>query len=424
MARVDAYEVKIVLRLSLAFLVAFVSYLAASFFIVRSLSLNKIRSYLEKTASSVVQDFDYRNDEWYTNRYLSDEATPTENPLYIFSLDGFLIDRMNVIQGLLDTSHFTYASSFAAPKTITSPIGETWRVFSYGIERDGQKKGIILVAYFEPMGRPVQELDALLLAAGKTLDRQIVFSGGRMDTTKIIDKELEHNISFEIVDTFNVSHKSVGGPPAYIDKSYIHDVLIRKDFWVKEDARSGKKYLLHARPIVADGNAVGLVVIGRGLDQLDEMLASLLKLSLAAGAISVLLFTAFAAFIYRRDIRKIIEERLTTLTAPRHISVERIAFDHKSNAILVNGVQCIEIPPDSYQYDICRALFKNPRKSCDVFDLSSAIGERDGEEHAKRRIYDAVEAVNERVMQLVGTKLIVYKDKKYFINPSLPVTRR
>lgn len=110
MARVDAYEVKIVLRLSLAFLVAFVSYLAASFFIVRSLSLNKIRSYLEKTASSVVQDFDYRNDEWSTNRYLSDEATPTENPLYIFSLDGFLIDRMNVIQGLLDTSHFTYAS--------------------------------------------------------------------------------------------------------------------------------------------------------------------------------------------------------------------------------------------------------------------------------------------------------------------------
>ncbi len=416
--RADKQEVRVTLRLSGAFLVAFVVYLIAGYAVVRFLSFDTIKTYLRRNVSIVAQDFDYRGGTWMTNRYLSDTTTPTENPLYIFSLDGFLIDRMNVMSGFLDTSNVSYASSFVTPQTIISPIGEHWRVFSYPVARDGKDRGVILLGYFEPAGRPEQELDALLLATARTLDRQITFPNGVLDATQIVDKELEHNISFEIIDAFNRSHKSVGGPPAYIDKSYLQDALKRKDFWVATDARSGGKYLTHVQPIMAEGKAVGLVAMGKELAQLDQILGNLLLLSGIAGALSVLAFAGFTVFVYRHDIRDIIEERLATLTSPRYIEVKRITFEPQSNSITVNGVQHIEIPPDSYQHDICAVLFKNPRKSYDVFDLSDALGERDEGKNVKRRIYDAVEAINAKGKTLIGTKLIVYKDKKYFINPS------
>ena len=116
---------------------------------------------------------------------------------------------MNVIGGFLDTSNFAYASSFATPKTIVSPIGEHWRVFSYRIERDGRGKGVILLGYFEPAGRSEKELDDVLLANAQMVDSQITVTSGVLDGTQIVDKDIDHNISFEIVDTFNLSHKSI-----------------------------------------------------------------------------------------------------------------------------------------------------------------------------------------------------------------------
>lgn len=412
-------EIKVILRLSAAFVVAFVLYLIASYSIIRSLARDDMKRYLKTTATSVSEDFEYSEGAWNTNTYLSDTTTPSENPLYIFSLDGFLIDRMNVIGGFLDTSNFAYASSFMTPETIISPIGEKWRVFSYRIERDGQEKGVILLGYFEPAGRSEKELDSMLLVNAQMIDSKIMVTNGALDATRIVDKDIDHNISFEVIDTFNRSHKSIAGPPAHIDRSYLQDALKHEDFWVATDARSQKKYLLHVQPIFADSKAVGLVAMGKELSQLDQMLGNLLLLSIAAGVLSSLAFAGFAIFIYRHDIRRVIEERLVTLTSPQYSTVERIAFDPQANAILVNGLQNIEIPPDSYQHDICKLLFKNPKKQYDTLDLSDAMGELDEQKNVKRLVYDAVEAVNAKVKRLTGMKLISHADKKYYINPTL-----
>lgn len=419
MLHADRKEIKIVLRLSVAFLGAFVLYLVASYSIIRSLALDDMKRYLKTTAASVSEDFAYSKGIWNTNAYLSDTTTPSEHPLYIFSLDGFLIDRMNVIGGFLDTSNFAYASSFMTPETIISPIGEHWRVFSYPVKRDGQDMGVILLGFFEPAGRSEKDLDAVLLANAQMVDRQITVTGGVLDGTQIVDKELEHNISFEIIDTFNRSHKSIGGPPAHIDRSYLQDALKHEDFWVATDVWSQKKYLLYVQPILVDRKTVGIVAMGKELSQLDQMLGNLLLLSIVAGVLSALAFAGFAIFIYRHDIRRVIEERLLTLSSPKYIAVERIAFDPQANAILVNSLQRIEIPPDSYQYDICTLLFKNPKKQYDTLDLSDAMGELDEQKNVKRLVYDAVEAVNAKVKKLTGMKLIFHTDKKYCINPTL-----
>ena len=412
-------EIKVILRLSAAFLIAFVLYLTASYSIIQSLSFRDIKAYLETTSSVVSQDFEYSEGVWNTNKYLSDTTTPSETPLYIFSLDGFLIDRKNVIGGFLDTSNFAYASSFATPKTIVSPIGEHWRVFSYRIERDGQEKGVILLGYFDPAGRSEKDIDAVLLANAQMVDSQITVTNEVLDATQIVDKDIDHNISFEVIDTFNRSHKSIGGPPAYIDKSYLQDALKRKDFTVISDARSQKRYLLHVQPILANGETVGLVVVGQGLDQLSQILGNQLLLSFVAGLLSVFAFAVLTVYIYRHDIRKIIEERLAMLTNPQCAVVDRIAFDSPGSKIIINGIHSIDIPVDSYQHDICTLLLKNPKKLYDTLDLSDAMGELDEQKNVKRLVYDAVEAVNAKVKKLTGIKLISHADKKYCINPTL-----
>lgn len=415
----DKTEIKVILRLSAAFLVAFVLYLAASYSIIRSLSLHDLKQYLKTTALVVSQDFEYSNGAWSTDKYLSDTTTPSEIPLYIFSLDGFLIDRRNIIRGFLDTSNFTYASSFKVPITILSPIGERWRMFSYPIKRNGQEQGVILLGYFEPVGTTEKELDAALLINAKMLDNRITVANAGLDATGVVDKELDHNISFEIIDTFNLSHKSIGGPPAHIDKSYLQDVLKRKDFAVITDAGSQKKYMLYVQPILAMGEVVGVVVLGIGLDQLNKILSNQLLLSFIAGLVSALVFALFTLFVYRHDIGKIIDERLATLTNPQCVVVERIVFDASGSTIIINDIHAIDIPADSYQHDICKLLFKNPKKLYDTLDLSDAMGELDEQKNVKRLVYDAVEAVNAKVKKLTGVKLISHTDKKYCINPAL-----
>ncbi|MEK7543360.1 MAG: hypothetical protein AAB557_00665 [Patescibacteria group bacterium] len=415
----DKTEVILVLRLSAVFLIAFVLYLIASYSIIRSLSLHDLKQYLKNTASAVSQDFEYSKGTWNTNKYLSDTTTPSETPLYIFSLDGFLIDRRNVIVGLLDTSNFTYASSFTLPKTITSPIGEKWRVFSYRIERDGQEKGVILLGYFEPAGRLEKDIDAVLLANAQMVDSKITVTNEVLDATHILDTDVDHNISFEVIDPFNRSHKSIGGPPAYIDKSYLQEVLTHKDFTVISDTGTQKKYMLLVQPILASGEMIGLVAVGKGLNELNQILGNQLLLSLIAGLLSVFVFAVFAIFIYRHDIGAIIEERLAMLTYPQCVVVDRIAFHPPENKIIINGIHGIDIPPDSYQHDICKLLFINPKKQFDTLDLSDAMGELDEQKNVKRLVYDAVEAVNIKVKKLIGMKLISHTDKKYCINPTL-----
>ena len=107
------------------------------------------------------------------------------------------------------------------------------------------------------------------------------------------------------------------------------------------------------------------------------------------------------------------------LANPQCVVVEQIGFDSSGNKIIINGTHVIDIPVDSYQHDICKLLFKNPKKQYDTLDLSDAMGELDEQKNVKRLVYDAVEAVNVKVKKLTGMKLISHTDKKYGINPVL-----
>lgn len=415
----DKNEVKVILRLCAVFLAAFVFYLIGSYYVIRILSLNDVKSYLKNTASSVVQDFKYSNGVWNTNEYLSNVKTPSEIPLYIFSLDGFLIDRMNVIHGFLDTSNFVYASSFPKPKTFISPVGEDWRIFSYSIKRNGVENGVILLGYFDPAGRTEKELDSVLLADAQKIDSKIKVTDEVLDVSAVIDKEVNPNVSFEVVDTFNRSYKSVAGPPAYIDKSYLQDVFRNTDFSIIQDRITGAKYLMHVEPILADGQKVGVVVLGKGLDQMEQILQNQIKLSVLVGLLSIILFAIVSLYVYRHDIKDFFIKE-TSSQNPLLSTYSKIRFDASEGKICIDEKPLIDIPLRTKQHIFCSLFFKSPKRKWDTDELAEKLGlSIEANKQDRHVVYDSVMAINAKFSPFVGKDLIKLRAKTYFINPDL-----
>lgn len=415
----DQNEFRIVLKLSSFFLLIFLLYLIANYFIVYSLSINDIKEYLESATVNVASDFEYKNGQWNTEKYLSDIYTPTEIPLYIFSIDGFLMDRLNVIRGFLDTSNFDYASSFSTPKTFTSLAGETWRAYSYFIKRNDHVHGVILVAYFDPRGLAESEIDADLQEAAANIDSKVEISGDVLDLTNVRQKDIDRNLSFEIVDIFNKSLVSYGGPPAYIDKSYIQEALKQKDFRMVEDKTTKSKYLLRTKPITSNNQAVGIVVAGKGLDQLGKTLRYQLLLSVMAGLIAIVLFVFVVIYLFRRDISEIVQERLSILSNPAPPEIKTLWFDKYKGTILVNKDILIPIPQNSHQYDVCKLFFQFPKKKMDTIDLIDAMRDKGTSKSEPRTVYDTILAINDKVKKILRKQLIQRKQNQYFINPEL-----
>lgn len=415
----DRNEFKVVLKLSTVFLFVFILYLVANYFIIYFLSVSDIKSYLNKSAANVASDFEYVGGKWNTERYLADISTPTEIPLYIYTTDGFLMDRLNVIHGLLDTSNFDYASSFKQPTTIVSPAGETWRASSHSVDRNGQNKGVIVVAYFEPKGMPIKEVDAKLQEMAVMLDSKIQLTGGLLDVSKVSQKEVGANISFEIVDTFNRSLMSIGGAPAFIDKSYVQDVLSFHGFRKVYDGKTRVPYLVFSQPIVSNNETVGVVVAGKGLDQLEKTLGYQLWFSLIAGIVAILLFMVVVVYLYRHDISDVVQERIDNLANPAPPEIHSISFDREKGNIVINKDILISIPPDSHQFDICSRLFQTPTKNLDTLDLAEVIGDQDASDNVSRMVYDSVLSINDKVKRVLRVQLITRKNHQYRINLEL-----
>jgi len=415
----DRNELRVVLKLSSVFLFSFLIYLVANYYIIYFLSLSDIKAYLNRSVINVASDFEYVDGKWNTEKYLSDISTPTEVPLYIYTTSGFQMDRLNAIHGLLDTSNFDYASSFKQPTTVVSPAGETWRASSHLIYRNSQNKGVILVAHFEPKGIPTKEVDAKLQEMAVMLDSKIQLIGNSLDVSSVNQKEVDANISFEIIDTFNRSLVSVGGAPAFIDKSYVQDALSFREFRKIYDLKTHIPYLIYSKPIVSKNETVGVVVVGKGLDQLEKTLGYQLWFSLIAGIVAILLFVIVVVYLYRHDISEVVQERIDNLANPAPPEIYSISFDREKGNIVANKDICISIPKNSHQFDICSRLLQTPMKNFDTLDLAEAIGNQEASDNIARMVYDSVLSINDKVKRVLRVQLITRKNHQYRINPEL-----
>lgn len=407
-------ELRITFKIILFIGLLFILYLFGNYFYVRSASFSQVKSFLNKNATRIIEDLKYENGQWDTSIYLADTEIKTDDPVYIFTLEGFLIDRINQINGFLGTSDFEYALSFKQPQTVTSPINELWRIYSKPIEREGKIEGAILVGFFEPKLVAVEDRDKDLIEAAEKIDSEIEFKNEKPDVRKLETKEVSFEVSFEVVDKFNKALKSEGGLPAYIDRSFVQNTLKTPERNVK-DEETGEPFLVLTKPILDSiGSQIGVVAVGRSLKPLNDVLRNQLIFSLVSAGLVLFSILLFSVYLFGRELPLILRQRLAELREPKPMFFETISFNATESFIQLDGER-LPVPADSYQHDVCKAIFSSPKKKWEAGDLLEKMGYEFGEGN-RRKAYDAAMAINKRVREKIGVDLILYRSKVYQIN--------
>lgn len=394
-----------------------------------------IKNNLKSLNNRVINDLIYKNGKWDTSAYVNDNQIPQNNPLYILTLDGFVVDRTNPVDGFLDTSDFKYSSSFQDPTSITSPVNEDWRLYSKPLKKDDKNVGVIIVGYYLPEKSATKEIDSQLISTADLLSSKVKLTPSGLDIKDVDERYINVKIAFEIIDTFNRALKSVGGLPSYIDRSYLAD-LQKEQYLTIKDKTLNRSFLVYSKPIFDNrNNMIGIIVNGYPLKQEDGVLRKQLLFSSISGVLVGIVLLVILVYLLRREINNLIQD--LTLSVQKAVSISKkptFGFD-KETGILYLYDKKIEVPVKTKQYYICKALFSKPNKSWENDEIMGAIPEEYLEVEAGdmygsepnaaiikkrvRMIYDAIRSLNEKGEDVFGCDIIILQGKTYRINPSV-----
>ncbi|MFH0936944.1 MAG: hypothetical protein V1808_01470 [Candidatus Daviesbacteria bacterium] len=103
----------------------------------------------------------------------------------------------------------------------------------------------------------------------------------------------------------------------------------------------------------------------------------------------------------------------------RTVLNQKPTFDDKESVIYFKDKK-IEIPYSSNQYNLCKAVFGNPKKRWENDELLDKFGLNSEEIQVKRQPYDAMIAINKKVEDKTGVKnLILCKRKTFSLNNTI-----
>ncbi len=360
----------------------------------------------------------YKNGKWNTTLYTADPQTPHPSgssgystPLYILTNDGFVIERNSPIPGLLDTSDFRHIMAFQTPQNLSITTNETWRIYSQPITYNKKNVGVIMTAYYNPEGSTLSSIDEKLQRTLNGLKSKITYKNGKIDVTKIDIRQIDYDVSFEVVNEFNKVLLNNGRMPTYIDKSYIENEfkLTNKPRVVKTDTTS---YLIYSHEIRDEhNNPVGLILVGKSINYIHEIFIKYLIIILGITILlAIILFYVLKNAVnnFLRSYMLYYEQLQSEKPMP-----SSIMFNKQESYIDVDGEKT-DIPYASNQYYLCDAFFSNPHKRWEQDELLDKFGEIEPEHHW-RKVYDAAHAINKKL----GIKLIESKDRIFRINPEI-----
>lgn len=433
--KIDNPQVKLVIKILLVVGLFFIVYLIVNLLYLRWASYNDIKYALKETATQINEDLVYKNGKWDTSTYVNDDLISQTNPLYIISANGFIIDRESPIIGFLDTSNFDFSSSFQTLSTITTPAGEQWRLYSVPVIKDGLELGTIIVGYYQPEKTALKDIDNQLSIASEMIESLIAINGNKINANNVNSKNISIKISYEIVDRFNHTLQSVGGIPAYIDRSYVANEL-HKDYQTVTDSSTGEEFLVYVRPMLASNNPVALIATGYSLKQVNSDLRNQFIFSIVSGLIVGIIMLLLLGYLLKNEIARIVQEASKTIKQVLYVSHRggEFGFD-KDTGLLYLYDKKIEIPVKTKQYYICKVLFSRPNKNwendevidrlppavleSEALDMyESSIGNDDMKKKA-RMIYDAIRLLNEKGRKIFGSDIVLIQGKTYRINPSI-----
>lgn len=387
--------------------------------LVKGIFLSDQKRKLDSLLDRIAKDFYFEDGNWKVDRYLSDPLTPHPNgssgftkPLYIFTADGFVIERANPITGFMDVSDYNKLRLLSSPQFIHAETGEEWRVETKELINNGEPVGLILVSAYNP-DESSSAIDANLKNNLDMLSSKIKFNqDGSINVSAIDVRNIGFNVSFEIITKFNKVLLNNGRTPSFIDVSYI-DTLLSRDSFTTTDANTHEPFLVMVKKVKDDnGNLKGVVASAQSLQETNYILNSFLKWTFILEGIFLIPFALISnwLFIYLTDQR--IENSKIEDDFKRKMLPKQITFDKKNSQIIIDGTGH-KIPYASNQFYLCDAVFSFPKKRWENDELLERMG--DNKIIGTRKIYDAYLALNKRF----DFDLVSYQNKTYILNPDL-----
>lgn len=363
----------------------------------------QLQTHLSTLSDIVKSDISYHDGQWDITKYLNDTQIPNDIPLYVITSEGYVVDRRNILINFLDTSDLRFSSSFQTPQTITTPVGETWYMYSKPLIRNRISYGTILLAYHQPEFSSINEIELQLKDLGRMIDSRINVSGDNLlDLSGFDPKTISGKISYQIVDTRNKVAATSGPIPSYIDRSYLSSFDSDQFINIKNGSSI---YTAHIAPIVDNNRQIGVVVtaqdtIGIGTDVGNKVL---LAYGLTLMSVTLLL-------------------SLMPRLLPGHLgTLALLSFDKKSSRLFYQDKE-LPIPLDSNQYYVLVALFSKPGKRWETDELTDIIFGQTSLSEMKsywRKIYDAVRSINQKTQNTFGQKIIETEAKTFRLRSHL-----
>lgn len=387
------------------------------YFIVRHAYLLEIKSTLSRTMNTIINDSLYKDGKWNLDAYNSDPDTPSpvassDFPLYIFTTEGYVIERSKPIWDFYDASDLQYILNFQTPQTITSPTNESWRVLAKAVAHEGGTAAGIYVAKYNP-DKDTVNIDNLLKTTIDKIYSQVSLNNGEIDTSKVNNKDIPYNISFRIVSKYNKIILSNGRAPTFIDTSYVESLIGKLGYQIVLDGKTNAPHMVSIAPLNDDkGQIQGIIVVGREIKPLYSTLNKYIMYWLIIGPFILFSLTLILKIFVLDKAIKLSQEYHSKNT--NESNIYKLSFDRTNSQIIIDSTS-IKIPYDSNQYYLCDAIFSSPSKRWEADELLEKFGTEFVGKRSVRKIYDATLTVNKKVK----FNLIEYKGKTYRLNQKL-----
>jgi hypothetical protein len=212
---------------------------------------------------------------------------------YIFAKDGLIIDIEGFVPGLPIQVTLPPDLSYNSPRTITSEIGEAWRVLAKRLTGGTVILGILQTG-------DILNVDRILLRDmkefGATLD----------DAIKVRPRNVNSNTEYCVIDDYGNLRWAIGGIPLRLSSNI---AAALSDSTV-EIRLNGKYYSVYSTPITdLSGNIVGSIVLPKDDTLRHQTISNALIFNIILAMVSWVFVGALSAIYFLRyeTIRRINE---------------------------------------------------------------------------------------------------------------------
>jgi Putative DNA-binding domain len=295
---------------------------------------------LESAAALIRQEIAFTN-SWNLTGFRRAEFAA--GSYFVFTQDGLQIEMGEFIPGLIDRVALIDESFYEKPKTITTQVGEKWRLLAKRVQG-----GVVVLGMLDLEGA-LQDLDL----ADRTIRSEAEKFGKTLDqAVQVKTREVASKVDYAVVDDSGAPRAST----SFIPLRLVSAKILNMKSTTSLVTTGGKSYFLLRKPILnASGIAVGQIVISKDVTAGERAVGSLVLFNLGLGGLcwlAVLLLVGakvIAIEIEKRTLEISLEEALRqgegqTIEFKTGISVNNLppvisAFANTNPGVIFVGVQ-------------------------------------------------------------------------------------